>query len=315
MLRVSETDVKALLPFSKAIELAGEAYVRLASGEVANPQRGVLRIPNGASMFFMPSYINGQRNAVVKIVRENPNNSRMSLSTVLLTLYAYDAVTGAQVAEVDGEWLTAVRTASSTAVATDLLARKDVRVLGVFGSGVQARAHIPALRLVRDFDEVLVYSREKNRTESFAREMSRETEAKVEAAHAPDQVASESDVIVTATTSQSPVFDGRLVKAGAHVNAIGSAYPDAREVDSNLVKRARVVVDSRTQALETYGDIMTPVHEGVISESSIQELGELLIDRRKMAARVGEITLFKAGGLAVLDAMVTNHILESFRPR
>jgi ornithine cyclodeaminase/alanine dehydrogenase-like protein (mu-crystallin family) len=311
MLRVSEADVRHLLGFSTAIELVREAYVKLARGEAANPQRVILQVPEGASMYFMPAHVNGQTCVVVKMARVNADNSKVSLPTVLLTIYAYDAITGAQVAEVQGEWLTAVRTAASTAVATDLLARKNVSVLGVYGTGVQARAHIPALRLVRDFDAVLVYSKEKSRREEFVEDISEEIGVNVEAASSPDQVAEESDVIVTATTSGTPVFDGNLVKPGSHVNGIGSASPEARELDTALLKRSKLVVDSRAQALTTYGDVMKPIKEGAIRESSILELGDLLDGKSQLAGTAGDITLFKAGGLAVLDAKVTNYIIET----
>src|SRR4029077_8959053 len=150
-------------------------------------------------------------------------NPQVSLPTVMTTIYAYDANTGAQAAEVEGDWLTAVRTAASTAVATDLLASKSAKVLGVFGTGMEATTHIPALLLVRDFDRILVYSRDEKKRDLFAEKMSHDNAATVVAADTPEQVARESDVIVTATTSDTPVFQGRMVKPGAHVNAIGRA--------------------------------------------------------------------------------------------
>src|SRR5436309_13175706 len=168
MLHVTEADVKCLLPFSKAVELVREAYVRLARGEAVNPLRVLLSVPGGASMFFMPGHVYGQGSVAVKVARVNAGNPRVSLPTVLLTIYAYDATTGVQVAEVEGEWLTAVRTAASTAVATDILASKSVRVLGVFGTGRGAVTHIHMLRLVRDFDKIIVYSRAKGRREMVA---------------------------------------------------------------------------------------------------------------------------------------------------
>src|SRR6266487_6014894 len=150
MLHVTEADVKSLLSFSKAVELVREAYVRLARGEAANPSRVLLSVPGGASMFFMPGHVYGQGSVAVKVARVNAGNPKVALPTVLLTIYAFDANTGEQIAEVEAEWLTAVRTAASTAVATDALARNNVKVLGVFGSGKEATAHIPALMLVRD---------------------------------------------------------------------------------------------------------------------------------------------------------------------
>jgi len=315
MLHVNEADVKRLLPFAKAIELVREAYVRLARGEAANPLRVLLSVPGGASMLFMPGHVYGQGSVAVKVARVNAGNPRVSLPTVLLTIYAYDATTGVQVAEVEGEWLTAVRTAASTAVATDLLARKNVRVLGVFGTGMEATTHIPMLMQVRDFEKILVYSRDKGRRESFAEKMSRDHGIPVVAADPPERVARESDVIVTATTSDTPVFDGSLVKPGSHVNAIGSATPEAREVDTELVKKSRVVVDSRPQALTTYGDIIGPIREGTIRESEILEVGEILTGKMKVVRSTADLTLFKSGGLAVLDAMITDYILRQLSHR
>src|SRR5437870_6949575 len=227
MLHVNEADVKRLLSFPKAIELVREAYVRLAQGEAAKPPRVLLSVPGGASMFFMPGHVYGQGSVAVKVAPVNAGNPRVSLPTVLLTIYAYDATTGVQVAEVEGEWLTAVRTAASTAVATDILASKSVRVLGVFGTGMEATTHVPMLMLVRDFDRILVYSRDKGRRELFAEKTARDHEIPVVAADSPGRVAREADVIVTATTSDIPVFEGSLVKAGSHVNAIGSGPQNA----------------------------------------------------------------------------------------
>ena len=310
MLHVTEADVKSLLSFSKAVELVREAYVRLARGEAANPSRVLLSVPGGASMFFMPGHVYGQGSVTVKVARVNAGNPKVSLPTVLLTIYAYDATTGVQVAEVEGEWLTAVRTAASTAVATDVLANKNAKVLGVFGTGQEAVTHIPTLMLIRDFDRILAYSRDKARRELFAEKMSRDYGIAVVAADSPERVARESDVIVTATTSDTPVFEGSLVKLGSHVNAIGSATPEAREVDTELVKRSRVVVDSRAQALTTYGDIIGPIREGAIRESEMLDLGEILIGKTETVHRAGDLTLFKSGGLAILDAMITDHILR-----
>lgn len=225
------------------------------------------------------------------------------------TVYAYDSQTGEQMAEVEAESLTMIRTAASTAVATDYLAKKDAKVLGVFGSGQEASAHIPALLEVRNFRHVLVYSRDDRKRALFAKEMSETHRIAVEAAGSPDEVARKSDVIVTATTSGTPVFDGRAVRKGTMVNAIGNAVSEGREIDTELVKRSIIIVDSRTQALTTYGDIIKPIKENSIHESEIIELGDLLIGKSKIPSHE-DIILFKSGGLAVLDAIVTNHIID-----
>jgi ornithine cyclodeaminase/alanine dehydrogenase-like protein (mu-crystallin family) len=260
-------------------------------------------------MFFMPAHVFGQRTVSAKVARVNRENSKNSLPTVLLTIYTYDARTGVQVAELEGEWLTAVRTAASTAVATNILARKTVKVLGIFGTGLEARAHVPALKLVRDFDKILVYSRNRRNRELFVKRMSRNSAVPVLEADSRARVASEADIIITATTSDTPVFDGRLVAQGTHVNAIGSATPEAREVDAELVGRSRVVVDSREQALATYGDVIWAIKDRAIRKKDIHELGNILIGRSRIVRRPDEITLFKSGGLAVLDAVLANYII------
>ncbi len=311
LLRVTEADVRNLLPFSKAVELAREAYVKLANGEAVNPQRVLLTVPGGASMFFMPARVSGQKTVSIKIARVNPDNPARSLPTVMSDILVYDSRSGVLLAEIPGKSLTAIRTAASSAVATDVLARRDVKSLGLLGTGRQAEAHVPAIQQVRDISRVVVYSRNKGRREAFARQISRDYEVETLPADSPEQVLKQSDLIVTATTSHTPLFKGELVKEGTHVNAIGAAEPDAREVDAELVKRSVLVVDSRAQALSAYGDIMIPIREKVIEETHIRaELGELLAKKRSISRDLHAITLFKSGGLAVLDAVAADYIVS-----
>jgi len=311
LLRVTEADVRNLLPFSKAVELAREAYVKLAKGEAVNPERVLLSVPGGASMFFMPAHVSGQRTVSIKIARVNPENPARSLPTVMSDILVYDSRSGALVAEIPGETLTAIRTAASSAVATDVLAQRDVESLGLLGTGRQAEAHVPAIQQVRDISRVVVYSRDKTRREAFARQISRDYELETLPADSPEQVVKQSDLILTATTSHTPLFKGELVKKDTHVNAVGAAEPGAREVDTSLVKRSILVVDSRDQAISTYGDIMIPIRENAIEETHIRaELGELLAKKRSISRDPNSITLFKSGGLAVLDAVAADYIVS-----
>jgi len=311
LLHVTEADVRNLLSFSKAIGLAREAYTRLAKGEALNPQRVTLTVSRGASMFFMPAHILGQRTVSVKIARVNPENPALSLPTVMSDIFVYDSRSGVLLAEIAGESLTTIRTAASSAVATDFLARRDVECLGLFGAGRQAEAHVHAIQQVRDISRVVVYSREKNRREAFAKQISQDCEVETLPADSPEKVVKESDLLVTATTSHTPLFKGELVKNGAHVNAIGAAQPDAREVGTSLVKRSTLIVDSREQAISTYGDIVIPIRERAIDPTHIRaELGELLVGKSSISHSTNDITLFKSGGLAVLDAMAADYIVS-----
>ncbi len=311
MLHVTEADVRNLLPFSKAVELAREAYVKLANGEAVNPDRLWLTVPGGASMFFMPAHIVGQRTVSIKIVRLNAKNPAVSLPTVMSDVLVYGSQSGVLLAEIPGESLTAIRTAASSAVATDILARRDGECLGVLGAGRQAEAHVPAIQQVRSISRVVAYSRDRGRREAFAKQISQDREVEATPVNSPEEVVKESDLLVTATTSHTPLFKGELVKSGSHVNAIGAAEPDAREVDTSLVKRSILVVDSRKQAISNYGDIVLPMREKAVGETHIRaELGELLAKKRSISRGVNDITLFKSGGLAVLDAMAADYILS-----
>jgi ornithine cyclodeaminase/alanine dehydrogenase-like protein (mu-crystallin family) len=311
LLRVSEADVRDLLPLSKAIELASEAYSKLATERAINPQRVWLTVPGGASMFFMPAHVLGQKTVSVKVARLNPDNPTRALPAVMSDIQAYDSKSGIKLAEIEAESLTAIRTAASSAVATDVLARRDAECVGLFGAGRQAEAHVPAIQQVRDISRVMVYSRHKGRREAFAKRISRGCEVETVPSNSPEEVVKESDLLVTATTSHNPLFKGELVKSGSHVNAIGAAEPQTREIDTLLVKRSILVVDSRDQAISTYGDIIIPMREKAIDDTHIRaELGELLTKKRLISRRSNDITLFKSGGLAVLDAIAADYILS-----
>jgi ornithine cyclodeaminase/alanine dehydrogenase-like protein (mu-crystallin family) len=223
----------------------------------------------------------------------------------------YDSQSGVLQAEIPAESLTAIRTAASSAVATDVLARRDVECLGLLGAGRQAEAHVPAIQQVRDISRIVVYSRDRTRREAFAKRISRDHGVETLPADSPEKVVKESDLLVTATTSRTPLFKGELVTNGSHVNAIGAAEPDAREVDTSLVKRSTLIVDSREQAVSTYGDIIIPMRERAIEASHIRaELGDLLIKKQSISPGMNDITLFKSGGLAVLDAMAADYIMS-----
>ena len=262
-------------------------------------------------MFFMPAHVSGQKTVSLKIARVNVKNPAVFLPTVMSDILVYDSQSGVLLAEIEGEGLTAIRTAASSAVATDVLARSDVECLGMLGAGRQAEAHVPAIQQVRDLSRVVVFSRNRNRREAFARKISQDCGVETLPADSAEEVVKESDVIVTATTSNTPVVNGELVLSGTHVNAIGAAEPDAREVNTSLVKKSILVVDSREQAVSTYGDIVIPMREKAIDDTHIRaELGELLTKKCSISREENDITLFKSGGLAVLDAIAADYVLS-----
>jgi len=204
----------------------------------------------------------------------------------------------------EGAALTAIRTGAASGAATELLARPEAKTVAIFGSGVQARTQLEAVCTVRPIETVWVYSRNRLHAETFAAEMAGQGPIpnQVHVAKDPTQAIQEADVVCTATTSGVPVFDGRRLIAGAHVNAVGSFTPEAQEVDAETIRRARVVVDSRQAALEEAGDLLVPMAQGLFSKEQIHaELGEIVSGQREGRTSPRQITYFKSCGLAVQD--------------
>ena len=255
-------------------------------------------------MGVMPAYLSEVGSLAAKVVtvfEDNP--SKYNLPTVLATVTLNDASTGYPLAFMEGTYITAMRTGAAGGVAAKYLARKDAKAVGIFGTGVQARTQLLAVNEVREIEKVYAFDVSANQSGKFAEEMSKVIGVDVETASSPEIVVKKSEIIVTATTSRTPVFDGRMLRRGTHINAIGSFRPDARELDDDAILRSKVVVDSREATLAEAGDIVVPLKTNVISETHIYaELGEVITGKKCGRISDDEITLFKSVGLGVQDA-------------
>ena len=312
-LSISDREVSQTLTIRKSIRLVRQAYVKRARGRVLEPLRTWFTVRGGASFYFMPAHVFGLGTVSVKVVSVNPRNRNGSLPSTSASIFVFDSKTGSELARIAGDTLTAIRTAASSALATDILALKEIDTLGIIGTGKQAQAHLPAIMEVRNVSRVLVYSRSKAHRAAFVRSASKNTRVPVTTATSTEEVARKSDALVLATSSRVPLFNGSIVPLGTHVNAIGSALPNSREMDTTLVKRSVLVVDSMEQAVATYGDIRIPLEEkGITRSHIIGELGELLLNPSIIDRRGNDITVFKAGGLGVLDAVFADYIVSQF---
>lgn len=287
LLILSEHDVEALLTMEACIPVMEEALAALARGEVHNPLRQAIR-PQGAPglLGLMPAWWGGETPYYgLKEVCVFPENPKRGLDTHLGAVILHSGETGEPLAIVNAAAVTAIRTAAVSAVATKLLARKDASVLAILGAGVQARSHLRAIPLVRDIQEVRTFSRTSG-TASSAEEAMRGA-----------------DIIVTATSSREPVLRREWVKAGAHINAVGSSIAAARELDGATVAAASLFVDRRESTVNESGDYLFALREGAIAgpEHIRAELGELLTGQAEGRRSDEEITLFKSLGLAVED--------------
>lgn len=297
--------LKSILTMKDTIEAVEEAFKYFGLGKVKMPLRPTIKVDeyNGL-ILYMPAYIGGMNALAVKVVSVYPDNpTKYGKPTVLGTVLLNDPKTGDLLAILEGGFITAMRTGAVSGVATKYLARKNSKIVGVFGAGVQARTQLMAICEVRPIEEARVYDVDRRVAEKYAEEMSEKLGITVKVADKAVDAVKGCDIIVTATTSKVPVFKGEWLEAGTHVNGIGSHTPDARELDSITVKKAKIVVDSYEACFKEAGDIIIPINEGVITREHIYaELGEIVTGKKPGRISDDEITVFKSVGLAIQDA-------------
>lgn len=299
VLVVSEHEVEHLLPMERCIELMADALAALARGEVHNPLRQAVRAPGAPGLLgLMPVWRGGKTPFyALKEVCVFPENPKRGLDTHVGAVILHSGETGLPLAFVNASAITAIRTAAVSAVATRLLARKEASVLAILGGGVQAKSHLQAIPIVRDIKEVRMYSRTSG------------------SAGSAEEAVRGADVIVTATSSREPVLKREWVKAGAHINAVGSSIATARELESDLVAASALFVDRRESTVNESGDYLFALRDGAIGgpEHIRAEIGELLLGSAGGRASDDEITLFKSLGLAIEDLAAAAFVYETAR--
>jgi ornithine cyclodeaminase/alanine dehydrogenase-like protein (mu-crystallin family) len=301
---LDEQDVRRLLPMSECIDLMADALGSVSRGDVHNPLRWMVQPPGEESLLaLMPSHRGGDRPLWgLKTISLFPSNQARGLDMHQGFVALFDGETGQTRAIMNAGGITAVRTAAVSGLATRLLAREDTRTLAIVGAGIQAKAHLEAMRAVRGFERVLVATRTPGRA-------ARELDAIEEVATVEDAV-SDADVVVTATNSVEPVVRREWLKDGVHLNVVGSSQPHAREVDSATVRDAALFVDRRESTLNEAGDFLVPQQEGLVGPDHIRaEIGELVNGTADGRRSDAELTLFKSLGLAIEDLVAAEHIL------
>jgi ornithine cyclodeaminase/alanine dehydrogenase-like protein (mu-crystallin family) len=284
LLYLDEEQVRKHLRMEELIPAMEKALIDFSAGKVTQPVRSVITVdPPGGFFGMMPARTpNGLG---IKLVTFYPKNAERGIPTHMATIFLVDPETGAPLAVMDGTLITEMRTAAVSAAATKLLAAPDAKILAILGSGVQARSHVEALRFFRQFEEIRVWSPTKAHAEQFAKQIGAK-------AMSAEEVVRGADVVVTATSSKTPVLRGTWLKAGCHVNAVGACRPDWRELDDEAMANV-VFVDSREAAMKESGDV-------ILSGAKIYaELGEALAG--KVPPCASETTIFKSLGMAVED--------------
>ena len=316
VLLLSGNDVRSLVRMKDAITIVEEAFNQQAQGRVEMPLRPFVFLKeNEGSLTVMPAYVGGSINALgTKLVTAFLKNyPKYGLPTVIGTIVLNDPKTGSLLAIIEGTYLTAIRTGATSGVATKYLARKDASTVGIFGAGVQSRAQLTAMCEVRDIERAKVFDIDPTAKAKYCIEMTEKLEIEVLPVGSPREVANGSDIIITATASKVPVFEGHWVNKGVHINAIGSHASDAREIDDITIQGARIVVDWKRAVLEEeggVGDIVIPLSRGLILERDIDELNEVVSNKKPGRQAEDENTLFKSVGVAIEDVSTAAKVYE-----
>lgn len=304
---LSADDVRACIDMPTAIEAMRAAFAALSGGTAIVPLRLGLETEYGVTL-FMPAHLRDSGSTGAKVVSVNVGNAERGLPAIHAVVLVLEPETGRLRALMDGTWLTALRTGAVGGLAVDVLAREDSSAVALFGAGVQARTQLEAVRCVRSITDVRVVDPVREAADGLVAELTGLTARCVDD---PDEALAGADIVIAATTSSTPVFDGSRVEPGTHVTGIGSFTPEMREVDATLVSRARVVADQRDAVLAEAGDIAGPVAEGVVDESIISaEIGEIVLGGAPGRTSADEITFFKSVGNAVQDIAVAALVLE-----
>lgn len=295
---LNEERVRSLLSYEELIPAVERALIDFSAGKIQQPARSVLRVPEHEGIFALMPAIDGEM-MCVKLVTVYEKNAVQPTHQAVIQLLS--AKTGEPLLAMDGRLITEMRTAAVSAVAVRLLARKDARVLAILGSGVQAHSHLQALRMVRDFEEVRVWSRTAEHAERFATRNGATLAPNAEAA------VRGADVVVSVASTREPLVQGAWLGESALVCAVGTVGPDRRELDDDAM-RADIVVESRDAAERESGDVMSS------GQPVAAELGQLLAGTRRLPGR-GNWTVFKSLGIGSTDLAAARRVWEGWKQR
>ena len=303
MLVLSEKQVQSLIEIDELIAALSQAHIQYSTGKAVMPVRLVVPLPDiQGRITSMPGYLNEDKALGMKVVTYFQSNPERNLPAILAIIMLFSAETGKMIAVMDGAYITAIRTACASALATKALANPETPILGILGAGVQARAHIQALTRIRKISQIKIYSPSATGAASLKREMENEVSVAIEVARSAEAVVRASDLLVTVTTAKEPIVKREWLKAGVHINAVGSHRPDLREIDGATLSLAKVVVDSRAAVMAECGDILLALKEKSVGDNVIHgEIGEVLAATKPGRSSVNEITLYKSVGIAIQD--------------
>ena len=297
-----EAEVRSLLAMPDAIDVLEEAFKEFAQGTATNRPRTRIMLANGVMHVLAAAA---------------PELGVMGLKTytvfregVRFVVMLFSSLDGQLLALIEADWLGRIRTGATSGVATRYLARPDASVVGMVGAGTQAHTQLMGVCAVRpQVNTVYVYSRRLHECDMFCSQMSRERSIEVRPVASAKLAVEDADIVITATTSPEPVLYGEWLKPGCHINAIGSNWPNRREIDQLTLQRSNLIVtDSKEQAIAEAGDLIIPANEGLLDWSNVYDLADIVAGTGLQRETPDDITLYKGIGIALEDIATAYHV-------
>jgi alanine dehydrogenase len=308
-LLLSESDVKSILTMPLALEAVEDSFKRLADGSALLHSRARLHVPGKSYLHYMAAADATSGYMGLKIYTSSKDGLRF-----LILLFSVES--GDLVAQIEADYVGQMRTGAASGVATKLLARANAKTVGIIGTGLQARTQLEAISHARNIEKVRAFSRDPQRRETFASEMSTFLKIPVVAVPTAEQAVRDLDIVVTSTTSTNPVVEGRWLTPGTHINAIGANFPQKHELDAEAIRRCDLIVaDSREQSKLESGDLIQMYGDDQRRWTNVINLAEIVSGKMPGRTNDQQITLFKSNGIATEDIVVAGRIYEIAKER
>lgn len=299
---IDREEVAQRLTYEKCIPIVRDAMVAFSRGETRQLLRSIILLADGHMFGIMPGAMGERAVFGAKLISVFPDNFERGMQSHQGLVILFDPQSGAPVCAAHAGEITAIRTAAASAVATDILARKDSRRLAILGYGEQAATHARAISKVRQLESVTVWGRSPDRARTFVDKMQAELSCSIVTAVNVREAVAGADVICTVTAASEPILHGEWVRPGTHVNVVGSGFAGPAEVDNDLVSRSRFFVDSREGILQQGAEFLRAKAAGVISDDHIiAEIGQVLSGDAGGRRSPDEITVYKSLGHVVQD--------------
>lgn len=307
---ITRSDVERLLPVAACVDVMRSAMLETSRANVTLPIRQFMPIPDSSGkLAIMPGTLGAPACFGIKLVCKYDRPHDDPLGTHVGMVMLFDSDKGVPLAMIEGSSLTAIRTSAASALATDILARKNAARVAIIGNGEQAMRHVHAMRAVREIEHFTVWGRDPARTEAFAEKVAEDTGIETATASNVESAVAHADIICTTTSAKEPILFGKHLKPGQHINLVGAAIPTAAEADDEAVARSRFYVDYHDAAMAAAGELLGAISRGIISEDHIVgEIGNVIDGTAPGRSDDGEITIYKSLGVASQDLAAAHAI-------